>query len=409
MHEASPDERSTRSTLSKLPRTVWALGVVSLLMDTSSELIHSLLPVFLVSTLGASAMTLGVIEGVAESTALITKIFSGVLSDAVGRRKPLALAGYGLAFVTKPLFALATSVHWVFAARFVDRIGKGIRGAPRDALVSDVTPRELRGAAYGLRQALDTVGAFAGPLLAMLCLFLFSDQLRPVFWVAVIPAAASVATLAFAVREKPHEQSPRHRGSPIHWPALRNLPVRYWWVVAIGGMFALARFSEAFLVLRSESIGTPLVEVPLVMVVMNGSYALSAYPSGHLADHVDRRKLLGAGLIVLVIADFSLAAAGPRSMLYIGATLWGLHMGLTQGLLAAMVADASPAHVRGTAFGIFNLISGIAMLIASTMAGALWTYGGPALAFGAGAVPAIASLLVLVGASRRKPRDGPST
>lgn len=402
MRQENADEASSRSVLSRLSRTVWALGVVSLLMDTSSELIHSLLPVFVVTTLGASPMVLGAIEGVAEATALITKVFSGVLSDAVGRRKPLALAGYGLAFLTKPLFALATSVHWVFTARIVDRIGKGIRGAPRDALVGDVTPPELRGAAYGLRQALDTVGAFAGPLLAMLCLLLFADRLRPVFWIAVIPAGVAVATLAFAVREEPQRPLSRPPRSPIRRTALVALPGSYWRVVAIGGMFSLARFSEAFLVLRSESLGTPLVEVPLVMVVMNAAYALSAYPGGHLADRVDRRSLLAAGLVVLIAADATLAAAKTAPILYFGAALWGLHMGMTQGLLAAMVANTAPTHLRGSAFGLFNLVSGIALLFASVIAGAIWTYRGPTLTFIAGTAPAIASLLALAWANLRR-------
>lgn len=377
----------------RIPRTVWALGFVSLLMDVSSEMIHSLLPLFMVGALGLSVLAVGVIEGIAEATALIVKVFSGTLSDWLGRRKGLAVAGYALGALSKPVFALAEGAGALVGARFADRVGKGLRGAPRDALVADVTPPALRGAAFGLRQSLDTVGAFAGPLIASALMVLWAGDFRAVFWVACIPAVAAVALLVVGVREPP---ATRRRGAvnPIRREALRRLPAAYFWVVAVGAVFTLARFSEAFLVLRAADLGVPVAAVPLVMVAMSGVYAASAYPFGRLADRVPHGALLAAGLAVLIAANAALAA-GSLWALALGVALWGVHMGMTQGLLAAMVADTAPAELRGTAFGIFNLASGVAMLLASALAGALWTWVGPAATFGAGAAFAAATLVLL--------------
>ncbi len=376
-----------------LPRTVWVLGFVSLLMDISSEMIHSLLPLYLTVGLGASALAVGVIEGVAEATALAVKVFSGTLSDALGRRKALAVAGYGLGAAAKPLFALATGPGLVFAARFLDRIGKGIRGAPRDALVADVTPLASRGAAYGLRQSLDTVGALAGPLLAMGLMIAWSNDFRAVFWVAVIPAAAAVLLLLAAVREPPR---PARTAAPPFSPgAARGLGRAFWGVTAAGAALSLARFSEAFLVLRAEHVGVALAWAPLVMAGMNAVYAAVAFPAGRLADRVGPRGLLAAGTAVLVAADLVLAAAGGALALAAGVALWGLHMGLTQGLLAAMVAASAPPERRGTAFGIFNLACGLALLAASVLAGALWHFAGPAATFVAGAALAAAAIVAI--------------
>src|ERR1035437_1566266 len=378
-----------------IPRSIWMLGFVSLFMDVSSELIHGLLPVFMVSSLGASAFAVGVVEGIAESTALIVKVFSGVLSDYIGKRKFLAVIGYGLGAVSKPLFALALSVNWVLAARFMDRIGKGIRGAPRDALVADLTPPEIRGAAYGLRQALDTVGAFAGPLLGVLLMLLWAGDFRTVFWYAVIPAFIAVLLLVFGVEEPRAAAAQRRPASPIQWKTLGELGSAYWVVVVVGGVFTLARFSEAFLILRAQQQGLPDTYAPLVMVTMNVVYAMAAYPMGKLADRMSHQTLLGAGLVVLIVADFVLARAQGLTMVAIGVALWGLYMGMTQGLLATMVAGTAPAHLRGTAFGFFNLASGIAMLIASVLAGLLWDKLGAAVTFYAGAVFSLLAFMML--------------
>lgn len=385
-----------------IPGGIWALGLVSLCMDTSSELIHSLLPVFLVSVLGASALAVGVIEGIAEATASITKPFSGALSDFLGRRKLLTVLGYGLAAASKPLFPLAGSVGWVFAARVIDRIGKGIRGAPRDALIAEIAPPEMRGACYGLRQALDTVGAFAGPLLAIALMALLADDIRRVFWVAVAPAVLAVAILVVAVREPAQSATEADPATPIRSADLRRIGSAYWWLATIAAVAALGRFSEAFLVLRSQNVGLAIALIPLVMVVMNAVYAGSAYPAGWLSDRTGRRGVVALGFALVIAADIVLALAGNVWTAMLGVALWGLHLGLTQGLLAAMVADAAPKARRGTAFGVFSLISGLAALAASVLAGVLWDRYGPPAPFVAGAAFSILALIgLLVGPKGR--------
>ncbi|MEO0004283.1 MAG: hypothetical protein RLZZ22_1975 [Pseudomonadota bacterium] len=378
----------------RMPAGVWVLGCVSLLMDISSEMIHSLLPLFLVGTLGISVLALGLIEGLAESTALISKVFSGMLSDYLGRRKGLALLGYGLGALTKPVFALANGVGVVVAARFIDRIGKGMRGAPRDALLADITPPSIRGAAFGLRQALDTVGAFTGPLLATGLMLAWANDFRAVFWVALIPGLLAVLLLLVGIRE-PERARSSPAVNPIRREALAQLDRRYWWVVGVGAVFTLARFSEAFLVLRASELGVPVAWVQLVMVAMNLVYAASAYPCGKLSDRLSHRMLLIGGLAMLIAADLVLARASGWIGLGLGVALWGLHMGMTQGLLAAMVADTAPALLRGTAFGFFNLLSGIALLVASLIAGLLWQQLGSAATFQAGSGFAALTLIGL--------------
>lgn len=382
---------TAKSTLRQIPAGIWVLGIVSMLMDISSEMIHSLLPLFMVTTLGASALAVGLVEGLAEATALIVKVFSGTLSDYLGRRKGLAVFGYALGALSKPLFAIAPSIGIVLSARLLDRVGKGVRGAPRDALVADITPAHLRGAAFGLRQALDTVGAFLGPLLAVGLMLLWADDFRAVFWVAVIPGLMAVAVLFLGLREPRHRQNEK-RINPIRRENLQRLGSSYWWVVGIGAVFTLARFSEAFLVLRAQQSGIPLALVPLVMVAMNLIYALSAYPFGKLSDRMSHNKLLAIGLAVLIAADLVLAASNHWSVVLAGVALWGLHMGMTQGLLATMVAHTAPADLRGTAYGFFNLVSGLAMLLASVVAGLLWDRLGASFTFYAGAVFCVVAL-----------------
>lgn len=379
----------------RIPPSVWALGFVSMLMDISSEMIHTLLPMFMVGVLGASAFTVGLIEGVAEAAALIVKVFSGALSDCLGKRKALAVAGYALGALTKPLFAVAPSVGMVLTARFLDRIGKGVRGAPRDALVADITPPEVRGAAFGLRQALDTVGAFVGPLLAVGLMLLWANDFRAVFWVAIIPGTLAVLLLVFGVRE-PERQLEEKKTNPIRRENIMRLSASYWWVVIVGAVFTLARFSEAFLVLRAQQGGIPVALVPLVMVTMNLVYAGVAYPFGKLSDRMNHKTLLAWGLVVLICADFVLATNDHWTTVVAGVVLWGVHMGMTQGLLATMVADTAPADLRGTAYGVFNLTSGVAMLIASAVAGLLWDQFGASFTFYAGALFCVLALLALL-------------
>jgi MFS family permease len=386
-------ERS-RAPLSAIPRGVWALGFVSLLMDTSSEMIHALLPVFLVSVLGASVSAVGLLEGLAEATASITKVFSGVLSDRQGKRKQLVVLGYALAALTKPLFALAPNVGWVVGARLTDRIGKGIRGAPRDALLADLTPPKLRGASFGLRQMLDTVGAFAGPLLAIITMSLTGGSFRTVFWLAVIPAVACVAVLVLFVAE-PRTERATNRRSPLR--ATLRLGGPYWALVVVAALFTLARFSEAFLILKIAAVGLSASYVPLVLVVMNVAYAGCAYPAGWLSDRANRWAVVGVGAALLVAADLLLAASTRVESALLGIVLWGLHMGFTQGVFAALVADAARPEQRGTAFGVFNLVSGLALLAASALAGLVWDRAGAPATFYTGAgLTTVAVLAALV-------------
>ncbi|MGN6665951.1 MAG: MFS transporter [Trinickia sp.] len=377
-----------------IPRTVQLLGLVSLFMDLSSELIHALLPIFLVGTMGMSVAALGWLEGAAEATAMIVKIFSGPVSDWLGKRKALLLLGYGLAALSKPLFPLANTPAVVVAARLIDRLGKGIRGAPRDALVADVAPPEIRGACFGLRQSMDTIGAFAGPLAAIGLMFAFADQIRVVLWFAVAPAVIAVALIAFGIEEPEQSSAPRGFRSPLHWNALREFSAPYWFVVVFGALFTLTRFSEAFLVLRAQQSGINVAWIPGVMVIMSGAYALCAYPVGALSDRIDRRVFLAFGLVLLIAADGLLGASTSIGAILIGVFLWGLHMGFTQGVLAAMIAETAPDHLRGSAFGVFYLACGICMLLASVIAGWLWANHGASTTFYAGAALAFLPLIM---------------
>lgn len=384
--------------LKAIPRSIWALGLVSLFMDTSSELIHSLLPGFLTVTLGASVLSVGLIEGAAEATASISKIFSGTLSDYLGKRKIFTLLGYGLAALSKPLFPLASSVGLVFTARFVDRVGKGIRGAPRDALIGDLAPPHLRGACYGLRQALDTVGAVAGPLLAMMFMILLSGNIRAVFWVATIPAALCLLILIFGVREPAAARETKQARTPIRWVDVKEMGWPFWGLMAVTLILMLGRMSEAFLLLKAQNVGVSLAMVPLVLVAFNIAYALTAYPAGVLSDIMKRSEVLAIGVLLFVFADVTLAVSRSALGLSFGVMLWGLHMGFCGSLLSTMVADAAPAKLRGTAFGILNLVMGIALLAASAMAGFVWDLYGPEIVFlisAAFATVALAGILFL--------------
>lgn len=399
-----PAPRLDAATLRAIPPGIWALGFVSMLMDISSEMIHALLPIYLVTVLGASATTVGAIEGIAEATASVTKVFSGAISDWIGKRKLLAVLGYGLAAITKPVFPLAPTVGWLFAARFIDRIGKGIRGAPRDALVADIAPGHLRGASFGLRQSLDTVGAFVGPLFAIALMWLTANHFKTVFWIAVVPAFLSLALIVFSVHEPERAPMLRKVKFPLHRDELNRLGRGYWLVVAVATVFTLARFSEAFLLLRANQVGLPVMLVPAVLVVMNVVYSLAAYPAGVLADDDGRYRVLVVGVGFLVLADLVLAFAPGLGGVAIGVALWGLHMGFTQGLLATLVADTSPPELRGTAFGMFNVLTGGALLAASVVAGILWDTIGAHGTFLSGAALATVALLGLF-AIRRRIRD----
>jgi MFS family permease len=395
-----------RALWREVPAGVWALGFVSLLMDVSSEMIHALLPLYLLTALGASPLAIGAFEGVAESTASITKVFSGVLSDWLGKRKLLAAIGYGLAALTRPIFPLAPTIGWLLAARFVDRVGKGVRGAPRDALVADISPPHLRSASFGLRQSLDTAGSFLGPLVAIALMWFTMNNFSTVFWVAVIPAFLSLGLVLVAVREPRRPENTRLAGAPWRRAELGRLGAMVWRVIAVAAVFTLARFSEAFLLLRGQSIGLSPMLAPGVLVVMNIAYSASAFPIGILADRVGRVTILIIGLLLLIAADVALAFATGVVGVGIGVTLWGLHMGFTQGLLATLIADAAPSELRGTAFGVFHLVTGVVLLLASVMAGALWDTVGPEGAFLAGAVFAVLTVIGLLSIRAKMDRVG---
>lgn len=388
-------------SLRRMPSGIWVLGFGSLFMDMSSELVHSLLPLYMSSVLGLSMVTIGLVEGIAEATALVTKIFSGALSDFLGRRKFLVVLGYGLSALTKPIFPLANSIGWVMVARFADRVGKGIRGAPRDALVADITPTELRGAAYGLRQAFDSIGAFMGPALAVVFMAWFANNLRATLWVGVFPALIAVALLFVGLREPDSIRPPSDKRAWFPLAGARRLESRFWLIVLLGGVFSLSRFSEAFLLLRAQSVGLAIGHVPVVLILMNIMYAALSYPAGLAADRMNKRTLLILGLVILIVADLVLAKAATAGQVFIGASLWGLHMAMTQGLLSKLVADSCPGDLRGTAFGVFNLVSGISLLIASLLAGALWDHFGAAATFLAGASFAAVTILGLLGYNRK--------
>lgn len=380
--------------MQKIPRGVWVLGFVSLFMDVSSEMIHALLPVFLIGTLGVSATLIGLIEGLAEATAQIMKLFSGLISDRFGNRKGLALLGYGMAAIVKPLFPLATSATAVFAARLADRVGKGIRGAPRDALVADITPLELRGAAFGLRQSMDTVGAFIGPLAAVGLMIAYADNVRAVLWFACVPALIAVAVLALGINEPEHAAHGEKKPG-FNLATAKLLGSNFWIVTLVGAIFMLAQFSEAFLIIKASEAGLAARFVPLILVVMSLVYSLTSYPAGVLSDRIGRRGLLLLGLAALLAADVVLGFATTLMPVFAGVALWGLHMGLTQGLLSALVADTAPAELRGTAFGLFSLVSGVILLIASALAGVLWDAAGSQATFMAGAAFTALALVLL--------------
>ena len=386
------------ATLRRLPRGIWALGLVSLWMDVSSEMIHALLPVYLVSAMGASMVAVGFIEGLAESTAAITKVFSGALSDWLGKRKVLAVVGYGLAALTKPVFPLAPTIGWLVGARFVDRVGKGIRGAPRDALVADISPPQMRGASFGLRQSLDTVGAFLGPLTAVALMWLTAGNIPLVFWAAVAPAFVSVLLLVTLVPEPERPAGTQPVKSPLSLRELRRLGGPFWWVVAVASVFTLARFSEAFLVLKAHDEGVPATLIPFVLVIMNVSYALSAFPAGVMSDNGSRLRILAVGTVLLLGADLVFALVPGLGGVLVGLVLWGVHMGFTQGIFSSLVADTAPPALRGTGFGMLNLMTGGMILLASVIAGLLWDSVGPQgtfLAGGALSVLALAGLMPL--------------
>jgi MFS family permease len=380
-----------------IPAGIWVLGFVSLFMDLSSEMIHALLPLFMVKALGTPVIAVGLIEGIAEGTAMVTKLFSGVIADRFRRPKLLAILGYGLSALSKPLFPLASGLGLLIGARITDRIGKGIRGAPRDALVAEISPSEIRGACYGLRQGLDSVGAFLAPLLAIGFMLLTADNYRIVFWIAAVPALLAVVLLMTGVREPEASVSDTTTSPPfpLSLSSLAQLPIALWTTLLLAGLLSLARFSDAFLILRSQQAGLPIAWVPVVMVAMNLFYAASAYPAGILSDRLGRTAPLVAGTLILILGNILLASGSGLLLPAVGIVCWGLHLGLTQGILSAMIADTAPVALKATAFGLLNLVSGLGLFAASLIAGALWDRIGSSAMFLAAVIPAAGVLLLL--------------
>lgn len=389
---------------SAIPATVWMVGFVSLLMDVSSEMINTLLPLYLAGGLGASALAIGFIEGISVAIATASKFLSGVLADFSRRAKPIAVLGYGLAALSRLIFPLATSVDLIVLARAMDRVGKGIRGAPRDAIVAAVTPQGMRGASFGLRKSLDTVGGFLGPLIAIAAMLLLAGDIVTVFWLAALPAGMAVAVLIFAVREPAESRAEIKNIPAFRFADAFRLNPAIWTVICLAGVIMLARFSEAFLLLKSVEAGFSLTWVPVSIVIMHGVYGLCAYPVGKLSDTIGNTGLLLCSLVFLVVAHLTIAFSATVWEFVIGIVFWGLHMGFSQGLLGAMVADASPAGLRASAFGAFNLVTGIVLLIGNVAAGWLWQDLGSHAPFIAGALLSLFAFFAIAVLQRKTNR-----
>nr|WP_200892490.1 MFS transporter [Aliterella atlantica] len=384
--------------LPPLPRQVWVLGWVSLLMDIGSKMIQSVLPLFLVSMLGASLVTVGAIEGIAEVTAAGLKVGSGLISDRGGQhRKWSAVLGYGFSALMIPLYPIATSPGWILAARMGDRMGKGIRVAPRNALVADATPEHQRGAAYGLRYTLDTIGALLGPIVATILLAVSRQNTRLVFWAAMIPAFLAVGLLIWGIQAPPFAQpSSKSKASGLRWQSLQQLGVNYWHLVVVVCLFNLGNSSDAFLLLKAKDVGISFTAVPLVLTAIHAGSAVSAYPAGWLSDRLSRRNvfLVGLGLFALTYGGLAIARQPWQVWLLLG--LYGLYQGITQGVLLAMVAATITPMSRGTAFSFLSLVAGFSLLLASLLAGWLWQQIGSWAAFGLGSASAIAAILYFI-------------
>ena len=377
-----------------LPPLVRALALVSLLTDAASEMIYPLLPVFVTTVLGGSPAMLGLLEGAAESTAALVKLGSGALSDRIGRFTPIVLIGYAIASVTRPFMGVAQSVHQVIGLRLIDRVGKGIRGAPRDALLAASVEPAVRGRAFGYHRAADHLGAVIGPVVAWLLLQQLHLTLRTVFVLSVIPGLLAVLTIVIAVRD-PATTSVRVPTAPA-LPSPRDvvaMPRRFWAVLAVLLLFTLGNSTDAFLLLRAQQLGVPIAMLPLLWAAHHVVKSASSVPCGALSDRVGRRRvmLLGWTLYALVYLGFAYASSAMHAWLLF--LVYGLYFGLVEGAEKALIADLAPPDRRGTAFGWYNAAMGVAALPASLLLGTVWTLRGPTAAFSVGAVIAAAALV----------------
>lgn len=364
----------------RVPALVWVLGRVSLLTDISSEMILAVLPVYLGTVMGVSMATIGLIEGIAEATAAVMRVFAGAIGDRLGRYKAIVVFGYGLSALSKIVFPFAGSPAPIFAARIIDRVGKGLRTSPRDAMIARATHPSILGRAFGIRQSLDTLGAVFGPLLAIVILGVTHNDFQLLFWIAVAPGVLAVIVLTRAAEEPNGGATPLQR-IPLTRADLARLGFAFWWIAAGAAFLTFGRGAKAFLVLRTEDVGVPLWLVPIAFVIMNTVYAATAYPVGGLSDRIDRRRLLAAGIVVLILSDVVLAMASGPWVGLLGVVLWGLHFGMTQGVLATLVVDSAPEPLRGTAFGAFSLLSGFALVASGALGGMVWDAWGPSTLF----------------------------
>jgi MFS family permease len=386
-----------------LSRNVWVAGWVSFFMDVSSEMVYPLVPLFLSSTLGVSKSVVGLIEGIAEATASLLKLFSGVIADRFGKNKLLMGFGYGISTASRPILALASGWGMVFLARFTDRAGKGIRTAPRDAIIAASTPPGQLGLAFGFHRALDTAGAVVGPAVALAILAVWAADFRLVFWLSVVPGVLAVALIVWFIEA---DGRVRPAQAALAW-SLRGFDDRFWEFLLVIGLFSLGNSSNAFLILKAEQVGTSPAWISGIYVGYNALYALMSVPGGLLADRVGMRRMIivGLGLFAAVYAGIALASTPQQiAALFL---CYGIYMGLTEGVQRAYLATLAPKERTATAFGLYHMVVGIAILPASLFAGVLWDTVGPAapFLFGAGMAALAAVIFLGLGGANRAHND----
>lgn len=365
-------------------------------MKISSVIVFTLSPLFMTQVLGASIFAVGILEGILEVITLLARIFSGIISDYIHKRKSIIVVGYIFALISRPFLALATRMEDVFLGRAFDRIGNGLDATPRDALVGDLAPPQIKGACYGLRESLSRAGSFAGALLVMALLWLTEGNFSLVFWIGSIPTVLALMVLVIFVKDSPNQQA-QHK-KPTHkfkLKDLKKLPLPFWLILLLSGLFMLSNFSGAFLILRAEQTGLDLHLTSLVMIIQNLATAGTAYPVGYLSDKMGRRSMMGVGIVLIVCSDLLLAWGGSLYTILGGVLLWGAEIGITQSILAVFLADTCPQDLRGTGFGLFHFINGCCLLLANVFAGWIWHDVNPSAMFLASAVMASCSAFVL--------------
>ena len=374
-------------------RNVFIAGLVSFFMDVSSEMIYPLVPLFLSNVLGVNKSIIGLIEGIAESTASLLKVFSGWFSDRIGNRKWLMAAGYSISTLSRPIVSLATGWQHILGSRFMDRFGKGIRTAPRDAIIAESSEKTHLGRAFGLHRSMDTMGAVVGPALAFLLLGLFSNNYRMVFWLSIIPGTIAVLLIIFFITEKkkvslPHSDRPKLTLKHFDW--------RFKFFVVIAAVFAIGNSSDVFLILRAQQVGVPIVMIPVVYLLFNLVYSLSSIPAGIAADRFGKKRVILLGFILFAILYYGFAIAKDTTAIWVLFGFYGLFMGLTEGIQKAFLATIIPPDFKATAFGVYNSAVGIAMFPASLIGGWLWDHVSPSATFYFGSITAGLSAILFI-------------